>query len=296
MFSGPVMLDVAGLALTEEDRTILEHPKVGGVILFSRNYQSVEQLRALVAEIHAIRNPSLLVAVDQEGGRVQRFREGFTRLPAAAHFGEMYDNDPVRGKYLAELAGYIMAAELRSVGVDFSFAPVLDLGRGISTVIGDRAFHATPNGVIELARTFILGMRRGGMPAVGKHFPGHGAVTADSHVDMPVDNRSFEEIYKTDLQPFQVLSKDLMGIMPAHVVYSEVDSLPAGFSRFWLQNVLRKQFDFLGTIFSDDLSMAGAEKAGDYAARARAALSAGCDVLLVCNQREGAKEVLRNLL
>ncbi|CAK0761991.1 beta-N-acetylhexosaminidase [Gammaproteobacteria bacterium] len=295
MFPGTVMLDVAGLTLTEEDRTILKHPQVGGVILFSRNYQSVEQLRSLVAEVHTIRNPSLLVAVDQEGGRVQRFREGFTRLPAAARFGKIYDNDPDRGKYLAELAGYIMAAELRSVGVDFSFAPVLDLGRSMSTVIGDRAFHATPNGVIELAHAFILGMRRGGMPAVGKHFPGHGAVAADSHIDMPVDTRSFEEISKTDLQPFQMLSKDLMGMMPAHVVYSEVDALPAGFSRFWLQDILRKKIGFLGTIFSDDLSMVGAERAGDYAARARAALSAGCDVLLVCNQRGGAKKTLQSL-
>ncbi|CAK0748033.1 beta-N-acetylhexosaminidase [Gammaproteobacteria bacterium] len=296
MSLGPVMVDIQGTTLTAEDRELLCHPKVGGMILFSRNYHSPEQLQALLVEVHALRSPRLLVAVDHEGGRVQRFRKGFTCLPAVARLGEIYDFDPSRALHLAELSGWLMAAELRSVGVDFSFAPVLDLGRGVSTVIGDRAFHATPQGVARLARAYVTGMQRAGMAATGKHFPGHGAVVADSHLALPVDNRSLDEIVTEDLYPFRTLiAHGLSGIMPAHVVYSRVDTAPAGFSRFWLQEILRDQLGFQGIIFSDDLSMAGAEGVGGYGARAYAALEAGCDMVLVCNCREGALEVLRAL-
>lgn len=296
MSLGPVMLDIQGTALTVEDRELLRHPKVGGIILFSRNYHSMEQLQALLDEVHALRNPRLLVAVDHEGGRVQRFREGFTRLPAVARLGEIYDLDPRQALRLADLAGWLMAAELRAVGVDFSFAPVLDLGRGLSTVIGDRAFHSTPQVVARLAQAYITGMQRAGMAATGKHFPGHGAVTADSHLALPVDERSFDEIAAEDLYPFRVLiPHGLAGIMPAHVVYPQVDPKPAGFSHFWLQEVLRVRLGFQGVIFSDDLTMVGAASMGDYGARAHAALGAGCDMILVCNQRAGALEVLRAL-
>ena len=296
MSLGPVMIDIAGTVLTAEDREWLSHPRVGGIILFTRNYASVEQLKALVEEIHALRSPRLLVAVDHEGGRVQRFREGFTRLPAVAGLGAIYDRDPRQALRLAELAGWLMAAELRVVGVDFSFAPVLDLGRGISTVIGDRAFHATPQGVARLAQAYVTGMRNAGMAATGKHFPGHGAVAADSHLALPVDDRSLEEITTEDIYPFRTLiTHGLAGIMPAHVVYPQVDSLPAGVSRFWLGEVLRTRLGFSGVIFSDDLSMVGVAGIGSYADRAHAALAAGCDMVLVCNNRAGAIEVLQAL-
>ncbi len=296
MSLGPVMTDVSGLTLTREDRELLRHPLVGGVILFARNYQDLPQLHTLLEEIHGLRNPRLLVAVDHEGGRVQRFREGFTHLPAPGQLGAIYDQDPRRGQRLAELTGWLMAAELRGVGVDFSFAPVLDLGRGVSQVIGDRAFHSTSQGVIQLARAYLAGMHRAGMPGTGKHFPGHGSVAADSHLDMPVDSRSLATIVAEDLVPFrQLVTAGLEGIMPAHVVYSRCDPLPAGFSPFWLQTVLREQLGFQGVIFSDDLSMEGAGLAGDYGNRAKAALAAGCDMVLVCNNRDGAKAVLAAL-
>jgi len=296
MTLGPVMLDVAGFALTSEERERLQHPHVGGVILFGRNYESPEQVTALIREIHAVRNPPLLVAVDHEGGRVQRFREGFTRLPAVARFGEVYDDNPKRGKRLAETAGWLMASELRAVGVDFSFAPVLDVDRGVSTVIGDRSFHASPEAVSDLAHAYMSGMHRAGMAATGKHFPGHGGVEADSHIAVPVDERSYADIYMEDVLPFErMIRYGLEGIMPAHVIYPKVDPQPAGFSSFWLQKVLRGELGFEGVIFSDDLSMEGAKVAGGVVARAEAAFSAGCDMVLVCNDPKAAGELLDGL-
>jgi len=296
MSLGPVMLDVASHALTAEERERLQHPLTGGVILFSRNYESPEQIESLVRDIHALRTPPLLVAVDHEGGRVQRFREGFTALPAVARFGEIWDENPARGRRLAETAGWLMATELRAIGVDFSFAPVLDVDKGISEVIGDRSFHATPDAVSDLAHAWMNGMHRAGMAATGKHFPGHGGVEADSHVSVPVDERRYEDIYMEDIVPFErMIEFGLEAIMPAHVIYSRVDPNPAGFSRFWLQQVLRGQLGFEGVIFSDDLSMEGARVAGGIVARARAAQAAGCDMVLVCNDPVAAGELLDGL-
>jgi beta-N-acetylhexosaminidase len=295
MTLGPVMLDIEGSELSAEDRELLAHPNVGGVILFSRNYRSPEQLRALTAEIHALRQPELLIAVDQEGGRVQRFRDGFTPLPAMHALGHKYDLDREAALHLAERCGWLMAAELRACGVDLSFAPVLDLDYGLSEVIGDRAFHRDPQAVARLAGRFAAGMRHAGMAAVGKHFPGHGGVAADSHHALPEDRRSYADLLD-DMLPYErLIEEGLAGVMVAHVVYSRLDRLTAGFSRWWLNNELRIRLRFQGAVFSDDLSMAGAAIAGGPTERARLALEAGCDVVLVCNDRAAAATVVEAL-
>jgi len=296
MSLGPVMLDIEGTELNENDIRRLQHPLVGGIILFSRNYQSPEQLKALTAAIHKVRQPPLLIAVDHEGGRVQRFREGFTRIPSMRELGKVWDHNPRRARQLAEEAGWILAAELRAHGVDFSFTPVLDMDYGSSTVIGDRAFHRNVQAIAELARSLVHGLKKGGMAAVGKHFPGHGFVAADSHVAIPVDEREFDRIAEEDLQPFrQMIDDGLPAIMPAHVIYPKVDDKPAGFSERWLQKVLRQRLAFNGVIFSDDLSMEGAVVAGDVTQRAMAALNAGCDMVLLCNRPDLADELLSKL-
>jgi len=293
---GPLMLDVRGTELTDDDRKRLSHPQVGGVILFARNYESPAQLSRLTAEIRALKSPPLLIAADQEGGRVQRFREGFTRLPPMRVLGSIHDEHPHRAKVLARETGYIMAAELRAHGIDLSFAPVLDLDYGNSSVIGDRAFHHDPQAVIELAHAVMLGMKDAGMAACGKHFPGHGFIAADSHVAIPVDERDYPDIALKDLLPFKALiDMGLSAVMPAHVIYPRVDPAPAGFSRFWLQKVLRDELNFQGMIFSDDLTMEGAAVAGDITSRTLAALDAGCDMALICNRPDLADDVLSRL-
>lgn len=290
------MIGLSGLALTAEERDLLNHPQVGGVILFSRNYESPAQLAGLTASVHALRDPPLLVAVDQEGGRVQRFRTGFTPLPAVAGLGAVHDRDAPLARRLAESSGWLMAAELRGAGVDFSFAPVLDLGKGVSHVIGDRAFHAEPEVVAELARCYARGMKAAGMAATGKHFPGHGSVTADSHHELPVDQRRLEDLQVEDLLPFERMAHyGFESMMAAHVLYPEIDDKPAGFSRFWLQEVLRRRLGFQGAIFSDDLHMEGAGFAGDMVERARCALRAGCDMILVCQDPDAIGRVVDGL-
>lgn len=296
MSLGPIMLDLRGYILEDDEREMLRQPLVGGVILFSRNYQDIEQISDLCRQIHALRQPPLLIAVDHEGGRVQRFREGFSALPPCHCFGELYDGDKSRGLQLAEQAGWLMAAELLAIGVDFSFAPVLDLEKGISDVIGDRSFHRKPDIATELARRFIRGMKEAGMSAVGKHFPGHGSVKEDSHHDIPVDRRRYEDIAMSDMLPFErLINAGLPAVMPAHVIYPKIDDKPAGYSTVWLQNILRQQLAFQGAIFSDDINMVGAEVVGSYHDRALAALHAGCDMVLICNNQAAAVTLLAEL-
>ena len=287
---GPLMIDIAGTELSVLDRERLCHPLVGGMILFSRNYESPEQLTRLCADIHALRTPALPIAVDHEGGRVQRFREGFTRLPAMRRLGEWLDraSEPAAVLAAARDIGYVLAAELRARGVDLSFAPVLDLDYGSSGVIGDRAFHRDPDLVAELAGALIDGLHQAGMTACGKHFPGHGHVAADSHVAIPLDERTLAALAE-DMLPYRRLKLD--GVMPAHVIYPCVDDQPAGFSARWLK-MLREEFAFDGVIFSDDLSMEGASVAGGIVERANAAWAAGCDMLLVCNAPDSVGELL----
>ncbi|MCA1789175.1 MAG: beta-N-acetylhexosaminidase, partial [Thioalkalivibrio sp.] len=294
-FLGPVMLGVKGLELSPEDRERLLHPAAGGVILFSRNYQDPEQLRALIREIRSLRSPELLLAVDHEGGRVQRFREGFTELPPMHRIGDVFNYDPARGQELARDAGWVLAQELRAVGIDFSFTPVLDRDIGRSEVIGDRAFHERADVIALLGGCLLEGLDEAGMAGVGKHFPGHGAVAADSHLEVPLDPRSLADIEAEDLAAFLPLLPRLAGIMPAHVIYPEVDSSPAGFSGIWLHDLLRMRWGFGGAIFSDDLGMAGAEVAGSPAERAHAALYAGCDTVLICNDFGAADAILETL-
>ena len=292
---GPVMLDILGHQLTNADRARLVHPLAGGVILFQRNYASPEQIAELCADIRAQRAPELLIAVDHEGGRVQRFREGYTPIPAMAELGAVWDVDRSAARRRVEAAGFVIATELTASGVDFSFTPVLDIDFGRSRVIGTRAFHRDAAAVGELASALIAGLTRGGAAAVGKHFPGHGFAGEDSHVEIPLDSRTLSEIRAVDLAPYRRLVRQLGGVMPAHVIYPEVDRVPAGFSRIWLQDVLRSEIGFDGLIFSDDLSMQGAAVAGGIVARADAAISAGCDMVLVCNRPELADELLDGL-
>ncbi|HEX7048222.1 MAG TPA: beta-N-acetylhexosaminidase [Gammaproteobacteria bacterium] len=293
MSLGPLMIDIAGTSLTEEDREVLRHPLVGGIILFTRNFESIEQLATLIAEIHALRTPRLLVAVDHEGGRVQRFREGFTVLPPAKIYGRLYNDDHAAGLKAAEQGGWLMAAECLALGIDISFAPVLDLDLGVSSIIGDRAFHRSIEGVTQLASSWTRGMKRAGMAATGKHFPGHGGIAADSHLELPVDERDYVTLKQRDMVPFaRLIANKLAAIMMAHVVYPKIDELPASFSPRWIKQELRDGLRFQGAVFCDDLSMEGAAGLGDYNARARQALHAGCDMLPVCNNREGVMQIL----
>jgi beta-N-acetylhexosaminidase len=293
---GPVVIDVAGTELNAEDRQRLLHPLTGGVILFTRNYESPEQLRALTSEIHALREPALVIAVDHEGGRVQRFREGFTRLPPMRALGLAWDGNPAHARHLAHEAGFVLASELRAHGVDLSFAPVLDIDHGNSSVIGDRSFHRDNKAVAELSLAVVQGMKEAGMSAVGKHFPGHGHVRADSHLELPVDERPYDRIARDDLVPFvRLIEAGLAAIMPAHIVFSAVDSRPAGFSDVWLKRILRDELGFDGLVFSDDLSMEGARAFGGITTRAVAALDAGCDMLLVCNDPVSVDELYAEL-
>lgn len=283
---GALMLDIAGTTLNEEDIQLLQQAQVGGVILFARNIESAQQVRQLTDHMRAVR-PDLLIAVDQEGGRVQRLKQGFTLLPAMGRFGELYQTEPKRAIQLAEDCGWLMATEVLAVGIDFSFAPVLDIN-AISDVIGDRAFAKQISDIIPLAQAFLTGMQRAGMATTGKHFPGHGSVKADSHIAAAIDSRSLAEIEANDMQSFVQLQTHLDALMPAHVIYEHVDPNPAGFSEFWLQRILREKLQFDGVLFSDDLSMQAACVAGGADARIQAALQAGCDMGLVCNDRAAA--------
>ncbi|MBM2853481.1 MAG: beta-N-acetylhexosaminidase [Steroidobacteraceae bacterium] len=292
MTLGPVMVDLKGIALEPDERELLGHPLVGSVILFSRNYDNPGQLARLVAEVHAIRSPALLVAVDQEGGRVQRFKEGFTRLPSMRAVGRRHSGERGEGLALARRLGWLMAAELRAVGIDMSFAPCVDLDYGVSQAIGDRALHVDAAAVGELGVAYMLGMREAGMAATAKHFPGHGAVAADSHVSLPVDRRDWTDI-GADLLPYRrLIANGLLSVMVAHVVFPEVDAMPASLSPHWIRGVLRGELGFQGAVFADDLSMGGAAAFGDITARAAQARAAGCDVLPVCNDRAAVLQLL----
>jgi len=293
---GPVMADIASLTLSDVERSLLRDPKVGGVILFARNFASRAQLAALTAELHTLREPPLpplLIAVDHEGGRVQRFRDGYVHLPPMRQFGAIWDEDPARALAAATDAGFVLGGELRRDGVDFSFTPVLDLDWGESGVIGDRAFHADPAVVTALARALSHGLLLAGMRNCGKHFPGHGWTRADSHHELPVDDRTLDAILEQDGEAFNAFgSPALASVMTAHVVYPSVDARPATFSPLWLQTVLRERFQFDGVIFSDDLSMAGAVSMGSIEERALSAITAGCDMILVCNAPDQAQRVI----
>lgn len=290
-----LLIDLVGKELTIEEQELLEHPLVSGLILFTRNFHDREQIQALVKSVRQRVKKPLLITVDQEGGRVQRFREGFTQLPAMQAFGQLLPTLEIQQQYAKE-AGWLMAAEMFALDIDLSFAPVLDLGH-TSSVIGDRAFGTSPEQMLPIAEAFIDGMREIGMATTGKHFPGHGHVLADSHLETPFDQRTKEAIFSRDILPFQQLIQKgkLSAIMPAHVVYTQCDSHPASGSSYWLKTVLRQQLNFTGVIFSDDLGMKGANFMGNYVERCEKALNAGCDLLLLCNEPQGVVQVLDNL-
>ena len=296
MSLGPVMLDIDGLGLTPADRELLREPAVGGVILFSRNFDSVDKLIDLVADIRALRSPPLLVAVDHEGGRVQRFRDGFTPVPPMRLVGRQFRDDPDRAIALARQAGWLIASELRAVGIDLCFAPCVDLDWGVSDIIGDRSFHRNPDIVGDLAASFSRGLRSAGMAAVAKHFPGHGAVVADSHLKLPLDRRDYGDLLD-DMRPYERLISNSLaaGVMTAHIVYKEVDELPASFSEFWIQRELRSRLGFDGAVFSDDLSMKATRDYGTMPERAELALTAGCDMVVICNDRPAAVDTVAAL-
>jgi beta-N-acetylhexosaminidase len=292
---GPVVVDVEGTRLTDVDRVRLQHPLVGGVIIFARNFESRSQLKKLCREIRSLRKPRLLICVDHEGGRVQRFLKGFTKIPPMRDLGRQWDEDVLGACQRATELGRTIGIELREVGVDLSFTPVLDLDWSESSVIGDRAFHRDPRVVAMLARCLNHGLLLGGMGNCGKHFPGHGFAGGDSHLEVPVDDRELDAILADDAAPYHWLGETLLAVMPAHVIYPKVDAQPAGFSKRWLQEILRERLGFKGLIFSDDLTMEGASAAGDIVARADAALGAGCDMVLVCNRPDLADELLARL-
>ncbi len=296
----PLIIDIAGLTLTNVDRTRLQHPMVGGLILFARNWQNRQQLTLLCASIKRLRE-DLLICVDHEGGRVQRFKtDGFTHLPPMRVLGDLWMNDAMQATNVATACGYILGAELRACGVDLSFTPVLDLDYGQSTVIGDRAFHRDARVTALLAKSLMHGLLQSGMANCGKHFPGHGFVKTDSHIDIPIDNRSLKKILADDAAPYTWLNSSLASVMPAHVIYPKVDTRPAGFSKIWLEHILRQQCSFTGAVFSDDLSMAGARliegNMVSHTNAAIAALSAGCDMVLLCNQSLDSGQALEDLI
>lgn len=296
MTLGPLMVDIEGTALSAEDREILAHPLVGGVILFTRNFIDSRQLAGLLESIHQLRSPRLLVAVDHEGGRVQRFRKDFTVLPPARAYGKHYATQAKECLQQAEQAGWLMAAECLAVGIDISFAPVLDLDHGVSSIIGDRAFHRNPDAVGALAGAFAHGMKRAGMAATGKHFPGHGGIAEDSHLELPVDSRPLVDLQLRDMKPFaHLIRNNIAAMMMAHVVYPDVDDKPASFSRRWIEIELRRNMNFHGAVFCDDLTMEGASVIGSFADRAQVALEAGCDMLPVCNHRAAVIEIIDNI-
>lgn len=293
---GAVFIDLISTRLSEEERELLQHPHVGGVVLFARNFESPQQINALCQDIRNARSNPILIAVDHEGGRVQRFQTGFTRLPAMSQLGKIYETSPLLAKQLSETIGWLIASELLAVGVDLSFAPVLDLNKEINQAIGNRAFHHNPMIVSELASMLICGMQNAGMAATGKHFPGHGSVKADSHAEIPIDSRCFADVEAEDLIPFQkLIHLGLKSMMPAHILFPEIDDKPVSFSAFWLKQILRTKLKFNNVIVSDDLNMQGASISHNYAERAVAAREAGCDMVLICNNRAGAIEILEGL-
>ena len=291
---GRLMIDIEGISLSEDDIYLLKNPNIGGIILFERNFESRDQILSLCSDIKSI-NKEILIAVDHEGGRVQRFKEDFTHIPSMQSLGDFVKKNPSQGLKLSEEIGWLLASELISSGIDISFAPVLDLDRDKSSIIGNRSFGDDPQLVIDTSEALIKGMNDAGMAATGKHFPGHGGVVEDSHLEAPQDLRELEELFKHDLKPYIILQDSLKGIMSAHLTFPKIDPDIVSFSFFWLTVVLRQQLGFNGVIFSDDLSMKGADVAGSYSGKARMALEAGCDMILVCNNRKGSKEVIKYL-